>query len=137
MTRDGRATVQLPIDDPGVPAALRIKLTAAREAGARARAASYGDANFLEVRGRRGPRVGSICLERLMQRDPQGLEERVARRFLAVHAGHFLNPADPPVTILFDNCCVFAHRQIIVPPSFFFTPRVRPRPRAAMASPAR
>jgi hypothetical protein len=38
-----------------------------------------------------------------MKGNPQGFEERVACGFLAVHAGHFRDPTNPPLTVLLDD----------------------------------
>jgi hypothetical protein len=47
-------------------------------ASGRARDASYGDADFLEVLRRCRAGVGAVGFERLLQGDPQSLQERVA-----------------------------------------------------------
>jgi len=64
MARDRGAATQRSIDEPGVAASLPIEFTAVRvEASAPTRAASYSDADFLEVLGGCGACVGAVGFE--------------------------------------------------------------------------
>ena len=69
-------------------------------------AASYGDLELLKFIAGGTDSVCSIHFERFAQGDAERLNEFLATLLLAVHTGHFFNPADPPSGIFLKNSCV-------------------------------
>jgi hypothetical protein len=66
----------------------------------KAHPASYGEGLFGIVRGSGFFCLLAIELERLPEGNLETLDKFFPAFFLAIDAGHFLNPSDPPVTIL-------------------------------------
>ena len=62
--------------------------------------ASYRDGKFLVAFACGATGLNSIELNGLGDGNVQGLQEFLARGLLAVNAGDFLNPADPPICVL-------------------------------------
>src|SRR3954466_609911 len=73
------------------------------------RDASYRDTNFLEVVSRGGPRVRAVEFERLGERDPECVQQLLARVLLTVDARNLFDPADPVVARLLYDGSVFRH----------------------------
>src|SRR4051794_24285039 len=73
------------------------------------RDASYRDTNFLEVISRGGPRVRAVEFERLGERDPERIQQLLARVLLTVDARNLFDPANPVVAGLLYDGGVFRH----------------------------
>ncbi|MGH8739069.1 MAG: hypothetical protein ACREVC_17080, partial [Burkholderiales bacterium] len=71
---------------------------------------SYRDLELFVAYARRLLGVGAIHLQRFAERGSKGVEQLVARAFLAIDARDFFNPADPPLTVLlYDGGVALVH----------------------------
>ena len=68
--------------------------------------ASYGDFFFVEVNAGEGPCLAGIELESFLEGNLQAREQLISCPFLAIDAGNFLDPSDPPIAIFLDHCGV-------------------------------
>src|SRR5687767_3687212 len=68
------------------------------------RDASYRDGQFLVALARGTERFLPVERDGLGERNPKRFEQLLARTFLAVHARNLLDPPDPPITGLLDDC---------------------------------
>lgn len=67
---------------------------------------SHSDFELLVVSTGGIDRIRAIQLQGFSKGDLQGLKQRFAGRFLAIHAGYFFDPSDPAIALLLDDGCV-------------------------------
>src|SRR5207249_3256983 len=87
--------------------------------------------------GRSRSCLGPVHLQSLLQCVAEIVQQFLAGLSLGVDAGHFLDPTDPPVAVLLDDCVVFPNhkgspRQTCGPSSFSVRPKLRTEERKAL-----
>lgn len=100
-----------------------LEYSHSREGISEALCASYSD-QFLPVVGYGSAQgVLPIELKRFLQSISKGIQQLPVSTLLAIHAGDFFNPSDPPIPILFCNGCIcvwhvyiLGHTLPLVPP---------------------
>src|SRR3972149_723338 len=81
---------------------LRIRSQRIRDAESGC-AASHRDRVFLVALAGSIDRIRTIELQGFSQSNLKRFQQFLTRRFLAIDAGDFLDPSDPPVTLIFHN----------------------------------
>ena len=66
---------------------------------------------FFIVIGNRIKRVSAIHLNGFLESHPKAFEQLFPGPLLAIHPGNFLDPTNPPLAVLFYDCCILIHCQ--------------------------